>query len=363
MKILYRYLSSLLLRNLFLSLIAFTALFLVFDFFDHIDNILPEDAALWMIVEYFLLKIPSIVSLMLPVSMLVATLFTIGMLSKHSEITAMRASGLTVFWIARPLFVFGIVFSLIAILLNETLVPYSAQKSNEIYAFDIKKRQEKGTYNQSNLGWRNGNSFFSVGMFDSRNNSLNDLIRFDLTDTFDPIRRINADSADYLIKNLGWTMHNVTEFRFFQNGATETHSNTPLPLNISSVPSDFYDLKADPSLMSFRQLRSFIRTQTANGVSTQSYLPDLYEKFSSPFLVLIVIPVVLPFALKPARSGSLAVSFFAALIIGFSYYVVHSLSLALGRGEIWPPLLAAWMANIVMGIVGAILLSGAEAPN
>jgi len=366
MKIVHRYLLAQLLKNLGLSLVAFTLLFLIFDFFDRIDNILPEETSFGLVLQYFLYKIPIIVSLMLPVSVLVATLFTVGMLSRNSEITAMRSSGLTIAWIARPLFITGIVLSFVAILLNETLVPYSTRRSKEIYNIDIKQRDNKGSFSQNDFWWRSGNSFYSVKTFDSRTDTMQNLVWLELADSFDITKRTNAASVRFLNPALAWTMQGVTEYRFPLNNPDTVVSQTVLPgsrpLTISKQPQDFYDVKTDPHTMSYRQLRRFIKTQSANGISTQSYLADLYQKLSSPFLIFIIIPVVLPFALKPARSGSLAMSFLAGLIIGFSYYAVHSLSIALGRADIWPPLLAAWMANIVMGMVATVLTLGSESP-
>jgi len=363
MKILHRYLLSLFIKNLALSLLAFTVLFLVIDFFDHIDNILPQDPPLLTVIAYFLFKIPQIVSYMLPVSMIISVLFTIGILSKNSEITAMRASGVTISYIARPLYITGLVGSLFAIVLNETTVPYAARRTRELYAIDILKKDSEGAYNQNNFWWRMGNSFYSAGLFDSRNNTLYDLSRFDISDTFEVMRRLDAKRTHYLASNLGWSMHQVAEYHFLKSKTEVNFNPGNEPLAIESVPTDFYDMQTDPATLSFAQLKRFIRDQASNGISTRAYIADLYEKLSSPFLVFLVVPLVLPFALKSARSGSLAWSFVAALIIGFSYYAVHSLSLALGRAEIWPPFLAAWMANIIFGTIGLILTLGAEAPN
>jgi lipopolysaccharide export system permease protein len=115
--------------------------------------------------------------------------------------------------------------------------------------------------------------------------------------------------------------------------------------------------------MSFTTLRHFIEEQQANGLSVGSYYADLYAKFSFPFICLVMPIIVLPFSLKPARSGSMATSIVAALCIGFSYYVVHSFAIALGRAEIVPPLLAAWIANGLMGTIGMLLLNGSEQPH
>jgi lipopolysaccharide export system permease protein len=135
-----------------------------------------------------------------------------------------------------------------------------------------------------------------------------------------------------------------------------------LPLPIPEVPTDFYDVKNDPASMSFSELRKFIRKLRRNGISTTQYLPDLYSKIAAPLIIFITGMLVLPFTLLPARSGSMALSSLAAISIAFLYYAVDSFSISMGRAELLPPFLAAWSANIVMGIVAFVLNLGTEAP-
>ncbi len=362
MKILRRYLVTYFLRNVGLSLMVFVLLFLVFDFFDRIDNIMAEDAGVWITIQYFLYKVPLTVSLMLPVAMMVATLLTIGLLSKNSEITAMRASGVTIWWLANPLLVTGLVMSLCAILINETAVPFAQRRVREIYNIDIRQKDKKGYYSQTDFWWRTKDRFFSVGMFDSRTNALHDISEFEVNQQFDLARRTNAETAEWIDPLLGWSMVGIKEFVISADGKIDEHSYRRLPLPISEQPSDFYDVKTDPYTLSFAELKSFMKKQARNGLSINGYLPYLYEKLASPFLNFIVVLVVLPFALKPARSGSLAASSIAALVIGFSYYAIHSFSIAMGKAEILPALLAAFAANILMLFVGTVLLLGSESP-
>ena len=98
------------------------------------------------------------------------------------------------------------------------------------------------------------------------------------------------------------------------------------------------------------------------GSLQESTSADLQAKISFPFIILVVSIVSLPFALRPARTGSMAFSFLAGLFIGFSYYAIHAFSVAMGRAELWNPFLAAWMANVVMLFVGTVLNLGAESP-
>lgn len=361
MKILHRYLLKQLLRNFLLALLTFGLLFVLFDFFDRVDNFIAEGASFLDMVKYFVLKLPLTVSLMLPVASLVATLFTVGLLSKNSEITAMRAAGLPISWLARPLLGFGVIISFAALLLNETLVPFATRRVKEIYAIDIKKSDQKGAFSQSDFWWREKEKFYSVDMFDSRSNTIVNLSVFSLDEAFRAAQRIDAAEVSWVNPTFRWSMRSVSEYRF-NNNLVETKRYNALPLLIGEDPQDFYDTKTDPHTMSYRQLRRFIKEQKANGIPVRQYYADLYEKLSFPFVNFMVILVVLPFALKPARSGSLAVGFLAGATIAFSYYAIHSISLALGRAELWPPLLAAWVANALLLFIGAVLSLGAESP-
>ena len=363
MKILHRYILVQLLRNLLLCLMVVVFLFLVFDFFDRIDNIMAEDVSVFTIAQYFLFKIPLTMSLMLPVAMMASILFTIGIMSKNSEITAMRASGATVRWIATPLFLLGFSTSLFAIMLNETIIPYCQRRAHEIYNIDIRQKDKSGSYSQSDFWWRAKDSFYSVGTFDSRTSTLHDISIFEINDRFAVHKRIDAVDATWVDPLLGWNMSRVMEYRFDDQAELDIRRYKAMPLPIKEQPADFYDVKTQPQSMSFKQLRKFIRTQSRNGLDVTGYLANLYEKISFPFINFIVTLVVLPFALKPARSGSMATSVISALVIGFSYYAIHSFSIAMGRAEILPPMLSAWTANLLMGFVGAILLLGAESPS
>jgi lipopolysaccharide export system permease protein len=362
MSILHRYILKQLLRNFWISILAFTFLFFIFDFFDRFDNLLAENASLWISLKYFILKMPLTLNLVLPIAMLVATLFTLGMLSKNSEITAMRAAGLPILWIARPVLWFALGLSVFSLVIGETLVPYTQRRVREIYNIDIKKKDQKGSYSQSDFWWRVGKRFNSVSVFDSRSNSLFDFSSFDLDENYNVAKRIDAEKAEWVNPILKWSMHNVTEYRFGPNQTVESRRHNALPLLIEEKPEDFYDVKTDTSTMSYRQLQKFLKNQRANGIPVTGYRTELYAKFAFPFIILIVTLVILPFSLKPARSGSLAVSFIAGLVIAFFYYAVHSFSIAMGHAELWPAFVAAWMANVVMGIVGIVLNWGAEAP-
>ncbi len=361
MTIIHRYLLSQFARTLGLCIGVFLSLFLVFDFFDRIDNFMADNATLGLMIQYYLFKVPLILSLMLPVATLVATMLTIGLMSKSSEITAMRAAGLSIIWIARPILVSALALSFFSILFNETVVPYATRRVNEINDIDIKQKDKKGRFSQTDFWWRAGNEFFSANTFDSRSQTMMDFSKFDISEDFEITKRTDAPTVKW-VPLFGWSLKNSTEYRFARGKTPDIRKVDSFPLPISEQPEDLYDAKTDPHSKSFRSLRQYIKKQRRNGIGVNEYLADLNDKIAFPFITFVVTLLALPFALRPARTGSMATSFISGLLIGFSYYVVHSFSISMGRAEILAPFVAAWMANIVMGTVGAILLWGADAP-
>ncbi len=362
MNIITRYIYHQVIRNLALSVFIFSALFLFVDFFDRIDSILERESSFGTMLSYFSLKLPYFLLMTLPISMLVAALFTIGLLTRSSELTAMRASGFTLFSLSRPIFVVGLGVSLFSFLLSETVIPYSQRRVHEMWNVDIKQRDQDGHYDRRRFWFREGADFYSISLFDSRENALLDLSILSLDSSFLMRRRRDAHKAVYLSDSLGWNMSGVVEKSFDSQGMSNKLDFQSLPLPISASPKKFYITKTDPATMSYRELKEFTQEQERNGLSTTSYLGDLYSKLAFPFINLIVPLLVIPFAVGSSRTKSLAGAALAAVITGFSYHIIHSLAIALSRAELWPPLLSAWAANIVLSAVGLVLFLGAEAP-
>lgn len=362
MKILHRYILSLLIRNFLIGLSMFTFLFLMVDFFDRLDNVLAEKASAGVVFQYFMYKLPLMANLMLPVACMFSVLFTFGLLAKSSEITAMRASGLTIAWLARPLVGFALILSVASLLLGEFLVPVSERKQKELYNIDIRQKDKKGGYSQNDFWWRRGNQFFTVDLFDSRSNTLENMSQFDINAAWQVVKRVDAKEVTWLDSLVGWNMKDVSIHHLDTQPITVERLQS-LPLPIKESPKDFYEFRTEPTTMSFFELRKFIKEQSRNGIATTQYLPDLHNKLAFPLVILITALVVLPFTLRPARSGSMAFSTLAAISIAFTYFAVDSFSISMGRAELLPPILAAWMANIVMGIVALVLNLGAEAPS
>ena len=359
-KLLKRYVRNEFLSVFFISLLTASSLFVVFDFFERVRTFIKEDSNVLDAVQYLLFKIPLIAHLMTPVAVMVAVLISLGRLSQRSEITAMRAAGLSIFAICQPLLIAGGIISLVIFAAGETIVPWATARVDEIYQLDIKKKAVKGSYSKSNFWYRAGNAFFRVGQYDSRLNILRNLTFLELSPDFRLSRRVDADYTIWEQPAVGWSMKDVVEITYNQEGRMLLSRFPKLPLVIDEAPSDFYNLKRTPESFTYLELKEHIKKLQAEGVPVNKYLVTLATKFSFPLVNVIIILVALPFALTRARSGNVATGFVAGISIGFGYHFIHAFSTSLGAAELLPVHISAWAANIIYICIGSYLLLGSE---
>jgi lipopolysaccharide export system permease protein len=359
--LIHRYILERYLSVLAISLFASVTLFIVFEMLDRMSVFIREGASLWLILQYIIFKIPLIVQLMLPVSAMVATLISIGRLSQLSEITAMRAGGLSVQYLVRPLLIVGVILSGFGYLLTETIVPATTKKFDEVYHLDIRRKVEKGSFSRSNFWYREGNKFINVGHYDSKNSKLQDVSIYEVDPDFTIRKRVDAKEANFGRSSLiGWTLYNATETELTAKNRFSSSRFRQIPMVTKKEPQDFYNMEVNTDALSSSALRRHAENLAAEGVPVTKLMVDLAAKKAFPLVCLIVIMTAFPFALIPARSGNLSVAFLAGISLGFLYYVVHAFSLSLGNGELIPVTAAAWSANILLGCVGGYLLAGAD---
>ena len=358
--LLYRYVLGHFLSVLTVSLLAATALFMIVDFFEKVDDFLREDASVLQVASYFLYNLPNVIHLMMPIAILVSVLIAVGRLAQRSEIIAMRSAGVSLFWLATPLICTGAALALLMFVLGETVVPWTNMQAYEILNLDIKKKLEKGRLSRANYWYRDGNTFYGVDFYDSRSSTLYGVRIFEFGPHFILRRHLEADSAEWKGSVIRWVMHGVVEFTYPGGTRTRLSRFSQLPLVVPEEPQDFYNIKLDPKTLSLSRLAVYVQKLQREGAPVSEPLVDLYAKLSFPFVNLIVVLIAFPFALTSGRSGKMTWSFVGGVSVGFGYYIVHAFSTSLGNAELIPPLIAAWNATFLLGAVGVYFMVGAE---
>jgi lipopolysaccharide export system permease protein len=355
--ILSRYLVEEFLRILGLCLVAFIVVYLIADFSDRIDDFLKHQAPVEAVIRYFLVRIPLIVNEVLPIAVLAAMLLGLGGLSRHNEITAMRACGLSSLQIVAPLFLTCLLLSVAVFYWNENVVPYFASRAHYINTVEIKKRQMQGLMGDQQL-WAHGqDTFYNIQSFDPRTRSLIGITIYPIDPEFHLKGLVEIPRAKWNGKE--WVFREGVERKFAADGEIETVKLDPGTLNLREKPADLMAARRDAEEFSYRELRELVESLRKKGLDTTEYNVDLHLKLAVPFICTVMGLISMPLGMRNLRGSSLANNIGAGLLIGATYWFVLALAVSLGHSGALPPIVAAWTANGIFAAIGLFLLLGA----
>ncbi|PLX91474.1 MAG: LPS export ABC transporter permease LptG [Desulfuromonas sp.] len=354
MTLLSRYILGAFSRTFLLALSAFVGIYLLVDFFEKVDDLIEMHATLLNYLLFFVYKIPLIAVQVVPLAVLLGVFMTLGGFSRSNELTAMRAGGFSLQRIALPLLACGILISVASLAANEYLIPVTTARSN-----DILQRQSGSdgeSLGRENLWYRHGEYVVNIALALPESGQLQGITLFQLDRQSMVLMRLDAEQANYRDGN--WQSEHASVIRFDpQNGELLTLRDEQSPaLPLGKTPEEFRKQLRGNDEMGFTQLRRLARRMRAEGFDATRYEVDMSARLATPFASLIMAFLGIPFALQRGRGGSLAVGVAVSIGIGIGYHFVQGMLLAFGYSSVLPPLIAAWAANILFGLLGLWLL-------
>jgi lipopolysaccharide export system permease protein len=353
LKLLDKYILKEFLRFFIVICITFIALYLIVDFFGKVRMFLSNNATILQILTFFLYSIPMIISLILPPAVLLATLMAYGSLSKFSEITAMKANGISLYRISLPALIFAAVMAIALFYFTELITPASLQKTEYMEKVVIQKQQTLGYFKQNEIWYRSNNAIYNFKIFDVSNDTLRGITINYLNNDFSLKMRVDAKSAQW--KDSNWVFSDLLTTRFDNSNSPVLEWSKEKIIDIPEKPNDFKIVQKDAEKMGYFELKKYVSKIQKEGYDVTRYLVYLQGKMASPFVIIIMIFIGVSFSLRSERSGGVMQSVGIGIFIGFSYFYVHALSMSLGLSGRIPALLAAWGANIIFSIAAAIL--------
>lgn len=345
-------------RSFALSLGAFVGLYLCVDFFERFPGFLSHGAPTRLIVLYFAMKVPLIVTQMTPVAVLASMLLSLGALARRSELMAMRSCGVSIWQLGTPLLGACFAISIASMGWSEYVVPAASMRAHYVDRVQIKNKTFRGHFNDAEIWYHGNGSFTNIDRFDANRNEIYGLRRYEFDDDFQLRRMVEARMARW--SGNGWESSDVREMRFGADGSLTT---SPLPasgLRIDERPEDFTAVHREAEDLSYQSLAREIDDLRRKGIDTTEARVDLWLKLAVPFTSIVMALIAIPLASRHTRGSGVAASVGAALVVGFSYWVVLALTTSLGRGGVLPPPLAAWTANLIFGAIGLIFFLSAD---
>jgi len=338
-----------------MSIMMFLAIFHIVDLIEKIDRFLKYKLTLEQISLYYLYQLPWYIDIAIPMSVLLASVFTIGNLAKHNELTAIKSSTISMYRLSAPIIVFGL-FICVGTFFFEDYVMIPASRTRITMEKELMHRYRKNsktvfnniTFQESQNRniiikrfYLKENSARTVTIQENENNSL--------------VKRLDARRMNWLPEEEKWQLSDFI-IRKFDKNSTETASSVMADtvLNLNFSPDDIAMLNRKPEEMRFGELKKFIERMKFSGNDSKKWEVNLYFKLAFPMTSLIVILFGLPLTAYKTRKNT---SFGAgvSLLVIFVYYGFIKFGQVLGFKGFLPPFTAAWLGNMVFLTAGIFM--------
>lgn len=350
MGIIYRYIAMIWLRLLLLCLSGFVGVYLVIDLIEKVPRFLRSGGAAGDMLLYFIWKLPEMISRTATFSVLMATLLTLGVLSRDSEIIALRSCGISLFKVSLPMLSLGFVVSILLLINAEIVLPRSYAHTELIDQVKIRKNVDRATFKRNNIWFRSKSLMLQARLYEPNTRSLIGVVVWDVDEFMNPVSRIDADTAVY--KDGRWLLNSAVLRNFQSVAGYAPRFVKTMNLDLNLKTEDLQVLDKDADNLSIRTLKEYAENLQRGGYKAYRFLTLMHTKIASPFAALIMVLLGIPFALKNSRSGGVAMGIGASIGIGFAYFVVNAVLLSYGRSGLLPPVVAAWGANFLFALSG-----------
>ncbi len=353
MKVIPRYLYKEFLRLFFFSLLVFLAIYLTVDFIQKVDDLVEAHAPVGVSILYFLYKMPYLVVQMVPAAVLISVIVMFSVMRKNNEITSLKASGVSVLSLSVPVLSAALAISAAVFLLSEVIVPYTSTRGTVIWETEVKKQGRKHFYGRDDIWYRTDRAIYWIRYFDPDRVIMHGVALYFFDQAFHLVKVIEGRRARWTGSR--WRMEEGFVETACGNGEYRFTRFSRMDLDLSERPELFLRPVRQPEEMSYWQLKRFARGIRRQGYNATRYLVDMNIKLSFPLVSLIMVLIGIPISLGLKRGGTpLSVSL--GMGVCFLYLATFGLARSLGISGLFPPVLSAWLANLVFFFAGVYLL-------
>lgn len=363
MKLIDKYIFREWCKTFLLSFGSIIMILMLAIIYDDLRHLLEKQASKIDILSYFLTLIPAFLPMILPISILISLLFLLGQLHQNGEIIAMRASGLNYWSITRSLWLASITLTIILFILSTQFIPWSIQKSQEIWN-KIDFQHEEKNQNPERIGVIKQVSFdnskegrlWFIQTFSQYTQTAHEINVYERIGNKETLR-VSAKEGHFNPTLNAWVMKDSKEILFNTSGEPiqERNFTEKIYPEMTEKPELMVLLAKKPRHLSFQQVRTIVNALSyKHNQSVAKYAVKYYSMLITPLTCLIVTAIAIPFAIGSVRTNPL-VGVSKAIGLFFLYYLISNLCSILGNQLIIPPLLAAFIPAAVMILLASIL--------
>ncbi len=355
MKILDKYLVKQFVQTILFGLLAFTLLFVIIDMMENLDDFIDQNVPTEIIFQYYFVFIPEIIRLMIPVSVLLASLFTAGKMANLNELTAVKAGGVSIYRFMIPFIIISIIISFLTVYFGGYIVP----SANKHKVYIEQNYMRKGlTYIGSNIFFQDTDTrIVSIFSYDVHNEVARKVSvqEFNKKDKTKLISRIDALQMKYEPKTSVWLLTGGIKRTFSDSNETAEKFSSLEIKGMNFKPEDVIKKQRKPEEMSLSELSDYADEQRKAGNDPTQILIEYQSRLAFAFSSIVVVLFGLPVSANKRRGG-LALQFGINLLVTFLYLVFMKISQAYGKNGVLNPFITAWFANFIFLIAAIINL-------
>jgi len=332
------------------------------------------------LVKYYLFYTPDLFQKMIPVSCLLGTILCLSSLNKSNELIALFAAGYSLLRISMPILVLVTFLSGLSFVLSDRIIPSLNRQKNYIYYHDIKKNPGMFSIVKTNRIWyRSKNEIFNIKTLNVEGTKAQGLTLYTFDDNWNLQRMITADDVDLKVEgntsapsdrassektNPGhrdqyqWALKNGTVTVFYKDSnfpMTSTFKNKTIVMNEEA--QDLQSSGQTSEMLTQKELSKFIEKNKEAGLDTIRYEVDYQAKIAFAFAGLVMTMLGIPFSVSRGRSGGVMLQIGICIGLVFLYWIFYNSCITLGNHGHLPPVMAAWIPNLVMIGLGFVLIS------
>jgi lipopolysaccharide export system permease protein len=346
-----RYLAREIYAATALVLAAFLALFAFFDLVHELADLGKGNYQLHHAIGYVLLTLPGYVYELFPIAVLIGTLYALTLLARHSEITVLRAAGLSTGRMLLALAKIGSLFVVLTFLIGEFVAPPAERAAQQLrlQALSSVVAQEF----RSGLWIKDELSFVNVRQV-LPDTSMSGVRIYEFDRNYQLRTISEAESGHYLPPD-HWRLTNVVQ-TIFEGDRTRVASLGEVEWQSALTPDILTVLMVDPGRMSLVNLYLYTRHLAENQQKTQRYEIAMWKKLIYPVAALVMMALALPFGYLHDRMGNISLKVFAGVMLGVTFHMLNGLFSSLGLINSWAPLYAATTPSAIFFLAAGIMM-------
>jgi lipopolysaccharide export LptBFGC system permease protein LptF len=363
-RIMERYALRNLLQPLLFCFIAFVTLWIVMDLKDHLDNFRDNNIGRTEILMFYIKLLPTIYVTVAPVTLLLATLYSLGKMSRANEIISMLGAGRSLGQVLRPFFIVGGYVSFLGMVANYYWAPMAEGNKKKLLE-DVREHMKQDVLVMG-LVYRNNEDHRSwyVGVVpsDLRSDRMRHIEVRQEDDKGHLVKAWFSRSVAWWPENRVWTFNNGGEVTY-ENGIivgmksflTEGGANRLDQTDWKETPWMLMSNSLSPEFLGVPQLITYLTANRSYGpLKLAPYFTHLFYRFALPMQAFVVVLVAAPLGVVFSRRGMLG-GVAGSIFIFFTLLFIDHLFLNLGKGRHMPAILSVWMPHLILGSVGLYL--------